>query len=149
MNYYKVIETPIGELTLTATDTHLIAIDWGNTEAEKNPEEMKKSKSQLKEYFAGKRKAFDIPIQTQGTKFQEKVWRTLKRIPYGQTWTYKKLATAIGNPQACRAVGAANGQNPLSILIPCHRVIGSNGGLTGFGAGLETKAVLLNYEKRG
>jgi methylated-DNA-[protein]-cysteine S-methyltransferase len=103
---------------------------------------------QLTEYFKGKRKRFEIPTCTQGTEFQEKVWGLLKQIPYGETWSYKKLAVAAGNPKASRAVGAANGKNPLSIIVPCHRVIGASGALTGFAGGLKSKDILLNHEKR-
>jgi methylated-DNA-[protein]-cysteine S-methyltransferase len=101
---------------------------------------------QLDEYFAGKRRAFDLPLQLQGTEFQRRVWRVLLEIPYGVTWSYGQLAKRIGNPNASRAVGLANGQNPVSILVPCHRVIGANGSLTGYGGGLERKRWLLAHE---
>lgn len=102
---------------------------------------------QLEAYFAGELKVFDLPLAPQGTPFQMKVWRTLQTIPHGQTWSYGQLARAIGQPSASRAVGAANGRNPLPIVIPCHRVVGSNGDLTGFGGGVEIKAALLEMEQ--
>lgn len=103
---------------------------------------------QLDEYFAGERVAFDLPLQPAGTEFQNTVWKALTKIPYGETWSYGQLASHIGRPKASRAVGAANGLNPIPIIIPCHRVIGSNGKLTGFGGGLETKEFLLNLESQ-
>ncbi len=103
---------------------------------------------QLKEYFAGKRKIFDFPYQLKGTDFQQKVWAALCEIPYGQTRTYKDIALAIGNPRACRAVGMANNKNPMSIVVPCHRVIGSNGKLVGYGSGLDMKQALLQLEAK-
>ena len=101
----------------------------------------------LREYFDGKRKSFDLPLRPSGTEFQIKAWNALLSIPYGQTRSYKEQAEAIGNPKACRAVGNANGKNPISIIIPCHRVIGSNGSLVGFGGGLDVKRMLLDLEK--
>jgi methylated-DNA-[protein]-cysteine S-methyltransferase len=101
---------------------------------------------QLEEYFAGKRKSFDIPLSPKGTAFQLEVWRALQEIPYGETRSYAEIAKVIGRPDAVRAVGAANGANPIPIIIPCHRVIGSNGSLTGFGGGIDVKRALLNLE---
>ena len=101
---------------------------------------------QLDEYFDGKRQDFDLPLRPAGTEFQRQVWQALQQIPYGETWSYGKLAKHVGTPNAYRAVGAANGINPIPVIIPCHRVIGSNGKLTGFGGGLEAKAFLLNLE---
>ncbi len=103
---------------------------------------------QLREYFAGKRADFDLPLAPEGTEFQRSVWRNLQDIPYGETISYGELAKRVGNPKASRAVGAANGQNPIPIVIPCHRVIGANGKLTGFGGGLPTKEALLALETR-
>ena len=102
---------------------------------------------QLKEYFEGKRKEFNVPIEAKGTEFQNKVWKALLDIPYGETRSYKDIAIAIGNEKACRAIGMANNKNPISILIPCHRVVGSNGKLIGYGGGLDKKEKLLNIEK--
>ena len=103
--------------------------------------------NQLKEYFQGTRREFTIPIEAEGSEFQKKVWKALLDIPYGQTRTYKEIAIAIGNEKACRAVGMANNRNPISIIIPCHRVIGANGKLVGYGGGLDIKEKLLNIEK--
>jgi methylated-DNA-[protein]-cysteine S-methyltransferase len=103
---------------------------------------------QLAEYFSGKRIDFDLPLQPGGSEFQKKVWRALREIPFGQTRSYRDLAKAVGSSKAARAVGAANGKNPLSIVVPCHRVVGANGSLTGFAGGLETKAALLALETR-
>jgi methylated-DNA-[protein]-cysteine S-methyltransferase len=105
--------------------------------------------TQLDEYFSGQRKIFNIPLSANGTEFQIKVWQALTTIPYGQTWSYQDLANAINNPKAVRAVGLANGKNPISIIVPCHRVIGKNGKLTGYAGGVERKAQLLELEKRG
>jgi methylated-DNA-[protein]-cysteine S-methyltransferase len=101
---------------------------------------------QLDEYFAGKRQEFDLPLAPAGTDFQCQVWQGLQEIPFGETWSYGELARHVGRPKASRAVGAANGLNPIPVIIPCHRVIGSNGKLTGFGGGLETKSFLLKLE---
>jgi len=101
---------------------------------------------QLREYFAGSRRAFDLPLRLHGTSFQSSVWRELHGIPFGRTWTYAELARRIGKPAASRAVGLANGANPISIIVPCHRVIGSDGSLTGYGGGLERKRWLLEHE---
>ena len=102
---------------------------------------------QLKEYFQGERQTFQLPLEPKGTPFQQKVWNTLQTIPYGKTWSYLQMAKAIGNPKACRAVGMANHRNPIGIIIPCHRVIGSNGDLVGYASGLDMKRYLLNLEK--
>lgn len=104
-------------------------------------------KRQLTEYFAGKRKEFDLPLNAEGTEFRKKVWQTLTKIPYGETITYGELARRVGNPRAARAVGGANHHNPISILIPCHRVVGADGSLTGYGGGLELKKALLALEQ--
>ncbi|MFE2755231.1 methylated-DNA--[protein]-cysteine S-methyltransferase [Actinosynnema sp. NPDC059335] len=102
---------------------------------------------QLEEYFAGKRTAFDLPLSMAGTPFQRTVWDALKEIPHGETMTYGELAARIGRPTASRAVGLANGKNPISIIVPCHRVVGSTGGLTGYGGGIERKRMLLGFER--
>lgn len=102
--------------------------------------------AQLREYFAGKRRSFDLPLAPAGTAFQQRVWDELKRIPFGETRTYGQIAAAIGSPRACRAVGGANGANPIPVIVPCHRVIGSDGSLTGFGSGLPVKRFLLQLE---
>lgn len=103
--------------------------------------------AQIMEYMEGKRKTFDFPYKLSGTDFQKKVWKELRKIPYGETRTYKEIATSIGNPKACRAVGMANNKNPITIVVPCHRVVGSNGKLVGYAGGLEMKEALLQIER--
>lgn len=109
---------------------------------------IKEASRQLFEYLAGKRKSFDLPLAVEGTEFQKAVWDALQLIPYGETRSYKDIAAAVGNPKACRAVGMANNRNNIAIIIPCHRVIGANGKLVGYGGGLDKKAYLLELEKR-
>ncbi|MEY8001436.1 methylated-DNA--[protein]-cysteine S-methyltransferase [Clostridium sp. Mt-5] len=109
---------------------------------------LKKANQQLEEYLSGKRKIFDLPLAPEGTEFQQKVWRTLQKIPYGKTCSYKEVAQNIGNAKACRAVGMANNKNPIPIFIPCHRVIGANGNLVGYAGGLSMKEKLLKIEKQ-
>ena len=152
------MDSPIGRLQLAEQDgklTHLL-FTWRNTledlglEAEeKETKVLKQAKKELEEYFAGKRKTFDVPLCPEGTEFQKKCWEGLRAIPYGETRTYKDIATFAGNPKAVRAAGGANNRNPISIIVPCHRVVGSTGSLTGFGGGLEAKAYLLNLEQKG
>ena len=154
--FYSEMKSPVGRLTLVANDKSLVALLWENEKPNrvKLPEMEKSSKNpviletskQLKEYFAGERKSFDLPLDPMGTEFQQKVWKALRKIPFGKTKSYKELAIAVGNPNASRAVGAANGKNPISIIVPCHRVIGANGKLTGFAGGLENKDILLKTE---
>jgi methylated-DNA-[protein]-cysteine S-methyltransferase len=153
----KRIESPVGKLDLVASDEGLIAILWENDRPDRvrlnglmdNSEHpiLVKTERQLAEYFNGRRKTFSIPLDMRGTQFQKSVWEALLTIPFGETRSYGQLAHQLGNPQAARAVGAANGKNPLSIVVPCHRVIGSSGKLTGFAGGLQAKAHLLRLEK--
>ncbi len=149
--------TPVGELTLVASDQGLRAVLWPKLSAARagiqprpyrNPDHpiLKRTAAQLDEYFAGSRTAFDIPLDLQGTRFQLAAWRSLADIPYGTTTSYGRQAAALGIPKAARAVGAANGANPVCIVLPCHRVIGANGSLTGFGGGLPVKQWLLDHE---
>lgn len=156
-HFYKKIKTPIGELTLVATDKGLTAVLWENDNTErvhlpriesstKHPI-LRTAEMQLQEYFDGRRKNFQLPLEFCGSEFQTKVWRSLQTIPYGETRSYSELANVIGSPKSCRAVGGANGRNPISIVVPCHRVIGANGKLTGFAGGIKTKSYLLNLEK--
>jgi methylated-DNA-[protein]-cysteine S-methyltransferase len=156
---YKTMESPVGQLKLVASDEGLVAVLWQNDrpsrvrlgeliEDDQHPI-LLKAERQLDEYFAGKRKEFEVPLDMRGTSFQKNVWEALLAIPFGETRSYGQLAKQLGNPNATRAVGAANGRNPLSIIVPCHRVIGSTRKLTGFGGGLETKAHLLNLEEKG
>lgn len=108
----------------------------------------RRARTQLAEYFAGRRKTFDLPLGVRGTPFQQKVWDLLRRIPYGQTRSYGQIAAAAGNPKACRAVGMANNKNPLCIVVPCHRVVGADGSLTGYAEGVDKKAFLLELERK-
>ena len=158
MTYYsKTIWSPVGELTLVADDRGLAAILWENdspdrvrlgalTEKAGHPV-LVETERQLAEYFAGERRAFDVPLSFAGTDFQKRVWAALLAILFGETRSYGEIADQLGNPGASRAVGAANGRNPISIIAPCHRVVGSNGKLTGFAGGLEAKAYLLDLER--
>ncbi|MDR2009714.1 MAG: methylated-DNA--[protein]-cysteine S-methyltransferase [Bacteroidales bacterium] len=128
--------------------THLLYRGFVPTgKTEKETPLIKETFSQLSEYFEGKRKIFEIPIKPEGTEFQKKVWEQLLKVPYGKTKTYKELAESVDSPKACRAVGLANNKNPISIIIPCHRIIGSNGKLVGYAGGLDTKKFLLNLER--
>ncbi|VVP66069.1 Methylated-DNA--protein-cysteine methyltransferase [Pseudomonas fluorescens] len=148
--------SPVGELTLVANDARLAAILWENdkpgrvrlgpmSEAPDNPV-LVRAAEQLREYFAGTRQRFDLELDFAGTDFQKKVWAALLTIPFGETRSYSQIAEQIGHPSAVRAVGAANGRNPISIIAPCHRVIGASGKLTGFAGGLEAKELLLTLE---
>ena len=153
-HYFKTINTPVGNLTLVADADSLVGLVWNETELDRFPDRepknshviLKMAERQLKEYFNGKRTTFDLPYKFEGTDFQKRVWKALTRIPYGKKRSYAQLAKKIGKPKGFRAVGAANGRNPISIIVPCHRVIGSNGSLTGFGGGLGVKKFLLDLE---
>jgi methylated-DNA-[protein]-cysteine S-methyltransferase len=157
MSYeYKVMDSPVGKLKLVTNGSKLAAILWENDkpnrvrlgamlEAEGNPV-LVETERQLHEYFAGKRNRFELELDFTGTEFQKKVWEALLTIPFGETRSYREIAVQIGNPKAVRAVGAANGKNPISIIAPCHRVIGASGALTGFAGGLDTKKLLLLLE---
>lgn len=158
--FYRKMKSPLGMLTLVANPSNLVAILWPNDRmdrvrlpvttldltSESNHPVLVETESQLKEYFLGGRRTFDLPIEVNGTKFQMKVWNRLCEIPYGKIRTYSDLAVKVGSPKACRAVGAASGRNPLSIVIPCHRVIGTSGKLVGFAGGLVAKKKLLELE---
>lgn len=153
---YKTIPSPVGRLTLVTSRAALVAILWENDRPgrvhlgalreEVNDSTLIEVEHQLGEYFAGKRNRFEIPLDFRGTEFQKKVWMALLDIPYGETRTYAEIAVSIGSPKAVRAVGAANGRNPISIVAPCHRVIGSSGDLTGFAGGIDRKERLLILE---
>jgi methylated-DNA-[protein]-cysteine S-methyltransferase len=145
-------DSPIGLLTLVSDGASLVGLHfegWGIPEgAERTPDVVLTTAArQLDAYFAGRLKAFDLPLAPAGTVFQRRVWDALRAIPFGETRSYGQLATAIGKPSAMRAVGAANGSNPIVIVVPCHRVIGADGSLTGFGGGLERKKFLLSLEQ--
>lgn len=154
---FMYMSTPVGQLKLVAHATALVAVLWQN----ENPKRVRlaelveqqdhqilcATQQQLAEYFAGTRQQFDLPLDFEGTEFQKQVWQALLQIPYGETRSYKQLAEQLGNPKAVRAVGAANGKNPISIIAPCHRVIGASGKLVGFAGGLDNKEILLKLEQ--
>ncbi len=159
------VDTPIGDMIAGATDTHLMLLEFARRRTfdaqlerlthttgfvlERGESRIvRELRRELDEYFRGERKAFTIPIDARGTPFQMRVWSELRRIPTGTTTTYARLAMSVGQPSAVRAVGKANGDNPIAILIPCHRVIGSDGSLTGYGGGLWRKKKLLDLEAR-
>ena len=152
--YYCRFESPVGSLLLAGSKAGLTLVSFsggkraGNVDSEwcEDNSVFTEVVDQLKSYFAGERKAFDLPLVLEGTEFQKKVWTSLVAIPYGETISYKTLAERVGSPKAVRAVGAANGANPIPIIIPCHRVIGNDGSLTGFGGGLPLKKKLLELE---
>lgn len=152
--YYCYFDTPIGELLLAGDAAALSMIGFPKGAMRRDPEAdwiyneqpFERTCAQLGEYFAGKRKDFDLPLSLSGSAFQISVLEALLQIPYGETTSYGAIAKQIGNPKAMRAVGAANGRNPIPIVVPCHRVIGSSGDLTGFGGGLDTKEALLRLE---
>ncbi|OYW77159.1 MAG: hypothetical protein B7Z37_05685 [Verrucomicrobia bacterium 12-59-8] len=157
--YFKTMPTPVGLLTLVANEHGLAAVLWENDdpkrvrlsplqEDSKHPV-LLEAERQLQDYFEGKREMFSLKLDfIGGTEFQQKVWAALLTIPFGETRSYAQIAEQIGNPNAVRAVGTANGKNPISIIAPCHRVIGSNGKLTGFAGGMEAKAYLLKLESK-
>ncbi len=157
MLYSTTHVTPVGTLTLVASDQGLRAVLWPKRSprragisprprGDQNHPILRKAVLQLDEYFAGSRTSFDLPLDLEGTRFQVAAWRSLADIPFGTTTTYGRQAAALGIPTAARAVGAANGANPVCIVLPCHRVIGANGSLTGFGGGLPVKQWLLDHE---
>lgn len=151
------MNSPVGKLKLVARDQALVAVLWENENPKrvrlaqlienKNHPVLLETQQQLNEYFQGHRTQFDLALDFAGTEFQQKVWQALLTIPFGETRSYKQIAEQIGNVKAVRAVGAANGKNPISIIAPCHRVVGANGKLVGFAGGLENKDVLLKLEK--
>jgi len=156
INYCKWIDSPVGKLRLVANDGGLAAILWeqddpgrvrlGSISEDTSHPMLLETERQLTEYFRGERKEFSLKLAFAGTDFQKKVWQALVTIPYGETRSYADIARQIGSPKAVRAVGAANGRNPISIVAPCHRVIGASGALTGFAGGLEIKSWLLSLE---
>lgn len=148
----SVMPSPVGPIRLTASQGCLIGLHLTSSDtpsrlpASEDGEVLRETRRQIDEYFAGDRTTFDLPLLLHGTPFQAAVWNALCDIPFGQTRSYRDIARAIGAPRAVRAVGAANGKNPVSIIVPCHRVIGSDGRLTGYGWGVETKSLLLDLE---
>jgi methylated-DNA-[protein]-cysteine S-methyltransferase len=150
MKYSHIFDTPVGVIWLAEENGALTDLRFRPvTDAEERETPLlKRTAAQLTEYFGGKRQSFDLPLEEQGTAFQKAVWSALRNIPYGETRSYKEIAAAVGNEKACRAVGMANNKNPISIIIPCHRVLGADGTLTGYGGGLDVKHALLELEKR-
>lgn len=160
MFHVTTIDSPVGELRLIAGERGLRAILWGAEDAvriagivdadlvEGRTPVLDEAVRQLEEYFAGTRREFDLPLDPHGTPFQQSAWMVLRTIPYGKTISYGQQARQLGDPNKARAVGAANGKNPLSIVVPCHRVIGSGGQLTGFAAGIDVKSWLLDHERQ-
>jgi methylated-DNA-[protein]-cysteine S-methyltransferase len=151
--YFTVTTSPVGPLTLVADDDALVGLHFdldlaGTPQPDwvQDDRRFKAAVAQLDEYFAGRRHTFDLPLAPRGTAFRKLVWKALRAIPYGQTATYGEIARAIGQPQASRAIGGANHHNPLAIVIPCHRVIGADGSMTGYGGGLARKRMLLDLE---
>ncbi len=156
---YALIDSPIGTLTLAGSDDAIHGIHFGvrrESATFKEPTDaaalpngaLAAAAAQIRAYFAGELREFDLPLAPRGTPFQQSVWDHLRGIPFGETTTYSAIAQAIGRPSAVRAVGAANGANPLPLVVPCHRVVGSNGSLTGFGGGIDVKRWLLDHEAR-
>ena len=158
MTSTKQLDSPIGRLQLVATDqglSHLLfdqqlgkdsELDGDSAESDTHPV-LAAATAQLEEYFAGRRQEFDIPLDLTGTEFQRAAWSALASVPFGETRSYRQQAEAIGRPKAVRAIGAANGKNPVPIVLPCHRIVGSDGSLTGYGGGLPIKVYLLNHEQ--
>ena len=153
------IESPVGELQVFASENGLCGLLWPGVELSRFGDDIKSAEIashpvfnalslQLDEYFSGTRREFDLPLDLIGTKFQVEAWNALQEIPFGETRTYAQQAAAIGRPKAIRAIGAANGRNPISIVVPCHRVIGKNGSLTGFAGGINVKRTLLDLEQK-
>ena len=153
--YQKTIESPIGDLHLVASDDTLLGIHWNEQQVSagspgRNVDKiLRETAVQLAEYFAGQRQTFTIPLSMRGTPFQLRVWDALRRIPYGATKSYKDIACELNDANACRAVGTANGRNPISIIVPCHRVVNAGGALGGYAGGLEIKSRLLDLERLG
>jgi len=149
MTYFQSIDSPLGPIAISATDQGISSVYFRQPEHVDQPNQHTMSCArQLREYLAGSRQRFAVTLDVKGTDFQQQVWQALQQIPYGQVASYRDIATSINNPKAVRAVGAANGKNPVSIIVPCHRVIGANGSLTGYAGGLERKQHLLQLEAK-
>lgn len=145
------LDTPVGPVTVTATERAVTAVRFGAAgpavgQAGDLPPVLRQAVEELREYFAGERREFTLPLAPAGTPFQQQVWAALREIPYGATCSYGRIAGRIGRPKACRAVGMANNRNPIAIVVPCHRVVGASGALVGYAAGLEVKEMLLRLE---
>ena len=155
---YKFIPSPVGDLKLVASDEGLVAVMWKSGRPQRVPQDdpieipshplLLRTERELNEYFSRTRTTFTVPLDLRGTPFQKQVWEALLGIPFGEIRSYGQIAKQLGNPASTRAVGAANGRNPIPIIVPCHRVVGSTGHLTGFGGGLDRKELLLNLEGR-
>lgn len=152
MTTFTYVDTPIGALLVAGDTDGIVAIHFAGAKPKsdwvRDDDSLADAASQLRAYFDGKLRAFNLPLKTDGTEFQQSVWRALREIPYGETTTYTAIAERIGRRSAVRAVGAANGANPIPIVIPCHRVIGASGSMTGFGGGIDVKKRLLALEAR-
>lgn len=147
MMFYASFTSPLGEITVSSNGTAVVAVSFGSAPAKSDSCAIaQRAVQQLQEYFAGQREHFELPLQPRGTEFQQRVWQALLGIPYGDTASYKYIATQLGNVKAVRAVGMANSRNPIAIIVPCHRVIGADGSLTGYAGGLDKKQWLLDYE---
>jgi methylated-DNA-[protein]-cysteine S-methyltransferase len=154
---HTIVDSPVGPLHLVATDGVLSGLHLDGQRHRPDPATFgprddgpfAEVRRQLEAYFAGERTDFDLPLHLEGTDFQRRVWAALREVPYGTTWTYGQLAAHLGAPGASRAVGLANGRNPVAIVVPCHRVVGADGTLTGYGGGLERKQLLLDLERGG
>ena len=145
----RLIDSPIGPITLVAEENAIVGVYFGDVGfPTSNDEVLEKCEKEIEAYFAGKLLEFTVPINAKGTPFRQKVWEALLTIPYGKVASYRDIAVQIGNPKAVRAVGGANHNNPISIIIPCHRVVGSDGSLTGYGGGLDAKKWLLELESK-
>jgi methylated-DNA-[protein]-cysteine S-methyltransferase len=153
---WTIVDTDVGEMMVIGDDDHLHylhlpeSFDGGDFDADRRgrPKAVSATVEQVEAYFNGRLQEFSLPLDPQGTEFQRRVWLALADVPYGQTESYGQLATRIGNPKACRAVGLANGRNPIPLVLPCHRVIGADGSLTGYGGGLDLKQRLLDHERK-
>ncbi len=152
MNHYQFLSSPLGQLRLVSNGKALVRIEFPGRHDDDGEERedavLRKTTAQIQEYFAGEREAFDLPLAAAGTDFQHSVWHALREIPFGEQRSYRDIADSIGNRKAVRAVGAANGRNPIPIVVPCHRVVGSDGSLTGFAGGLDAKRLLVRLESR-
>lgn len=151
MERFAYLSSPVGTLTLTEEEGALTGLYFGRLSRQGQEvlsPVLEETARQLSEYFSGKRREFSLPLSPKGTEFQLRVWRALETIPYGETRSYGDMARLIGSPKACRAVGMANHRNPISIIVPCHRVVGANGSLTGYGGGLDAKRFLLDLEQQ-
>jgi len=154
--FFTTVSSPVGRLTLVAAGDSLVALYFDDdphaararADAARDDRRLRAATTELEEYFAGTRTTFDLPLAPEGTAFQKKVWAALCRIPFGDTATYGQIARAVGRPAASRAIGGANHRNPIAIIVPCHRVIGADGSMTGYGGGLRRKRLLLDLESR-